>query len=185
VLAEKDLDYEIEKVSLKEKQHETPEFLKLNPNGELPVLVDEGFTVYESTAICEYLEDEYPEPPLMPPGSEDRARVRMIEDYCDLHLYRAFGTVAKKALFENAAPVEEERRAALEALERLAGYLGSKKFLVGPFTLADCAVMPLVAWLETVRIAPAELPAKLVDYFDRLRARKGYKGAGYEATTVG
>src|SRR6185369_2135844 len=48
-----------------------PEFLKLNPYGRVPVLVDDDVVVYDSTVINEYLDDEYPNPMLMP---EDSAR---------------------------------------------------------------------------------------------------------------
>jgi glutathione S-transferase len=45
--------------------------------------------IFDVPAIIEYLNDEYPEPPLLPEDSAGRARVRMVEDYCDLHLFPA------------------------------------------------------------------------------------------------
>ena len=60
VLEEKGLDYEIERMSFSTQDHLKPEYLVLNPNGEIPTLVDDNFVVYESTAIIEYLNDEYP-----------------------------------------------------------------------------------------------------------------------------
>ncbi len=66
VLDEKGLDYKIKKMSFTTQDHLKPEYLAINPNGEIPALSDDGLIVYESTAIIEYLNDEYPEPPLLP-----------------------------------------------------------------------------------------------------------------------
>src|SRR6478672_13938201 len=80
VLAEKDLEFEKVLVDLRKQEQKAPEFLRLNPYGKVPVLVDEDEVIYDSTIINEYLEDEYPHPPLMPEQSSERARVRMFED---------------------------------------------------------------------------------------------------------
>src|SRR5215813_6507220 len=83
VLAEKDLEFERVNVDLGKSEQRTPEFLRLNPYGKVPVLVDDDEVVYDSTVINEYLEEEYPLPRLMPEDSQTRARVRLLEDYCD------------------------------------------------------------------------------------------------------
>src|SRR2546427_6748005 len=83
VLAEKDLEYEKIFVDLRRQEQQTPEFLRLNPYGKGPVLVDEDEVIYDSTIINEYLEDEYPLPHLLPEDSQGRARARVLEDYCD------------------------------------------------------------------------------------------------------
>ena len=58
-------------------------FRAANPRLEVPALVDGDATVYDSTIILEYLEDKWPNPPLLPKGPAERARVRMIEDLMD------------------------------------------------------------------------------------------------------
>ncbi len=83
ILAEKDLEYEKIFVDLRKQEQKSPDFLRLNPYGKVPVLIDEEEVVYDSTVINEYLEDEYPLPRLMPEDSQGRARVRLLEDYCD------------------------------------------------------------------------------------------------------
>src|SRR6185436_14365957 len=83
VLAEKDLEYEKVLVDLRKQDQKTPEFLKLNPYGKVPVLVDDDVVVYDSTIINEYLDEEYPIPALIPEDSASRARVRLLEDFCD------------------------------------------------------------------------------------------------------
>src|SRR5262245_2187974 len=83
VLAEKDLEFEKIFIDLRKGEQKTPDFLRLNLYGKVLVLVDEDEVIYESTIINEYLDDEYPLPRLMPDDSGARARVRMLEDYCD------------------------------------------------------------------------------------------------------
>src|SRR5690242_13736647 len=58
-------------------------FLEANPRGEVPALIEDDFALFDSTIICEYLEDRYPDPPLYPRESRLRARCRQIEDLAD------------------------------------------------------------------------------------------------------
>jgi len=64
-----------------------PEFLELNPEGLVPVLVDGRTTVTQSLAIIEYLEETHPEPPLLPAAPAERAQVRALTlaIACDIH----------------------------------------------------------------------------------------------------
>ena len=64
-----------------------PEYLAVNPQGLVPALVVDGHTVAQSLAIIEYLDEVYPEPPLLPRAPVDRARVRAmaLAVACDLH----------------------------------------------------------------------------------------------------
>src|SRR5918996_3763750 len=73
-LIEKGLEFERVNVDLSKREQKNPEYLKIHPFGQVPALDDEGFILYDSTIINEYLEDEYPYPPLMPKDSEGRAR---------------------------------------------------------------------------------------------------------------
>lgn len=77
-LLEKGLDFELIPVQLTGEQF-SPEFLTLNPFHHVPVLVDDGFRVLESVAIMDYLEAQYPTPPLLPTAPQKLAKVRMIE----------------------------------------------------------------------------------------------------------
>ncbi|MBV8393810.1 MAG: glutathione S-transferase family protein [Alphaproteobacteria bacterium] len=76
-LAEKGLSFESKLVDLTKSEQHTPEYLKLNPLGVIPLLVlDDGRSLYESGTICEYLDETYPDPPLMPKDPYQRAEVR-------------------------------------------------------------------------------------------------------------
>ena len=59
-------------------------FAAASPRMEVPALIpDGGEPVFESTVICEYLEDRFPQPPMLPPDPAGRARARLIEEVCD------------------------------------------------------------------------------------------------------
>src|ERR1043166_10260290 len=66
VLAEKNLPWTNHHRNLAAAEHLTPEFKKMNPRGVVPVLVHDGNVIVESSVICSYLDEAFPNPPLMP-----------------------------------------------------------------------------------------------------------------------
>jgi glutathione S-transferase len=118
VLAEKHLDWIKHHVSLPDKENLKPEYLKLNPLGVVPTLVHDGRPVIESSIICEYLEDTFPEQTLLPPDTYQRARMRFWMKHVDVKLHPACGTlqwpmVMRPRLMEKS---EDERNAILERI---------------------------------------------------------------------
>lgn len=83
----KGLDYDAEFIHLREGQQFDAGYAKLNPEHQVPTLDDGGIIVTQSAAILEYLEEVYPEPPIMPAGAAERARVRALAMAvaCDIH----------------------------------------------------------------------------------------------------
>lgn len=80
VLAEKGLPFELHEIDV----HNKPDgWEKISPYGKVPLLRDRGGTIYESAIINEYLDEAYPEPPLMPATNLARAQARIWMDYCD------------------------------------------------------------------------------------------------------
>src|SRR6188508_1535164 len=61
------------------------EFERVSPLREVPALVDDDFTLFDSRLILEYLEDRYPDPPLLPKGARERALARRVEQVMDHH----------------------------------------------------------------------------------------------------
>jgi glutathione S-transferase len=178
VLDEKGLDYQIERMSFSTQDHLKPEYLKVNPNGEIPALTDDDFTIYESTAIIEYLNDEYPEPPLLPEDSAGRARVRMAEAYCDLHLYPALVKCLIRKLKKEEV-TEADKAPVSAGFQRLESLLGNQPWIAGKnFSYADCAVMAGIATAEALDLASTVSKSKLFqDYVQKLKKRPSYKGA--------
>jgi glutathione S-transferase len=90
-LAEKGIELEGELVSLLEKKQKSQEHVQRHPLGKLPVLeLDDGSFLTESTAIIEYLEELYPEPPMIGRTPEERARTRELDRLADLGVLIAF-----------------------------------------------------------------------------------------------
>lgn len=75
-LAEKNLAYESCPVDMGRMAHHSPEYLHINPNGQVPTLVHDGRPLHESGTICEYLDEIRPDPPLRPADPYARAQMR-------------------------------------------------------------------------------------------------------------
>jgi glutathione S-transferase len=75
-LAEKGLSWTDRHVNLATNEHLSPDYLTLNPNGVVPTLVHDGDVIIDSSVICEYLDEIYPDPPLTPTGPFARAKMR-------------------------------------------------------------------------------------------------------------
>src|SRR5689334_23726498 len=83
----KGLAYEQRAVHLAKGEQRGDAYLKLNPQGFVPMLEVGDFRLTQSLAIMEYLEEEFPQPPLLPAALEDRGWVRALalEIACDIH----------------------------------------------------------------------------------------------------
>ena len=118
VLAEKSLDWVAHHVELEEKANLKPEYLALNPLGVVPTLVHDGRPVIESSIICEFLDDTWPEPSLKPADTYLRAKMRFWMKHVDVKLHPACGTlqwpmVMRPRLMEKPAA---ERDAILQSI---------------------------------------------------------------------
>src|SRR5881397_4022521 len=99
-LVEKGLDIPFEPVNIVTGENRTPEFLKRNPLGGLPVLeLDDGRHLTESLAIIEYLEELHPSPPMIGTAPLERARVRELERIVELGVLNSVATI-----FQNSHP---------------------------------------------------------------------------------
>jgi glutathione S-transferase len=87
-LAEKGLDYKNHRMTLRGDQFD-PAYMKLNPNAVVPTLVHDGRVVIESSVILYYLDEVFPEPPLMPRDPLQRARVRMVNKLIDEYVHNS------------------------------------------------------------------------------------------------
>lgn len=183
VLAEKELEYETALVDLRKQEQRTPEFLRLNPLGKVPVLVDEDEVICDSTIINEYLEDEYPIPRLMPEDSQGRALARWLEDYCD-NEFVPFTTqllvqLRKPEGERDTQQVEQIRERLRRGLYLLRDRLDSNEYLVGnEFSLADAAWAPRMLVLGRLgfEFEPALAPVQA--WVDRIRTRPSVRGLG-------
>ena len=75
-MAEKGLNFKSHLIDLGAKGQLDPEYMKINPNGVVPSLVHDNLVIIDSSVICEYLDEVFPENPLTPDNAYDRARGR-------------------------------------------------------------------------------------------------------------
>jgi len=132
VLAEKGIDYEVVDIDLDDR----PAWLyEKNPAGRVPVIEeDDGRPLAESAVIMEFLEERYPEPPLLPPDPADRAAVRLL-------IFRDGDLTAPYYALRRGDEGAAEKLDA--ALGRFDGLLGEQPYLGGAeYGLADIALVP-------------------------------------------
>lgn len=146
-LEHKGIAYDFKLLSFDRGDHRTPEYLAINPRGKVPAIVDDGFALWESGAILEYLEERYPEPPLLPQDLQGRATVRRLAAEAEGHF-----SALQRRLFELAfgkSPASEDDIAAVKSawaaeLQRWEVYLGDREHLAGALSLADFVAYPYI-----------------------------------------
>lgn len=152
-------------------------FRAANPRREVPALVDGEVTVFDSTIILEYIEDRWPQPPLLPAGAAARARVRQIEEICDTYYEAINWAIYEVRVFQRASGAladqlldraSQQTAGANAWLER---QLGDAAWFNGAqFGWGDLAAAPVVSAAAMSGNAPAE-GSKLADWLERVRAR--------------
>jgi glutathione S-transferase len=124
------------------------DYLTINPIGRVPALItDDGQALPESEVICEYLEDAYPDPPLLPRDAWGRAQVRLIARLCDFYLVMAmaplFTASGQSRKRWDRPAIDKALRAVDTALGYIEVYMGSGRYAVGDhLTWADGALLP-------------------------------------------
>src|SRR5215470_7684523 len=146
-LEHKGIPYDFRLLSFDRGDLKTPEFRAVNPRGKVPTIVDDGFALWESMAIVEYLEERYPQQPLLPKDARGRATVRRLMLEAENHLAEADTDLMAATLFRKAdQPADAAAIAAAQAklLEELARWdaLLAGDYLAGALSLADFTAYP-------------------------------------------
>jgi glutathione S-transferase len=100
-MSEKGLNWDSQYIDLFKNEQYDSEYLKLNPKGVVPTLIHEGRAVIESTLICEYLNETFPDPPLMPDTPYDRSRMRLWSKHIDEGVFVATREISFSAMFRD------------------------------------------------------------------------------------
>jgi len=178
-LHEKGLAYERITLNLAKKDQKRPEHLERNPYGKVPVIDDGGQILFESCIINEYLDEKYPEPPLMPKDPYLRGRGRVLVDYGLNYTHEPYwalrGEMLKPAPERNTAVIEAKRQDLRELLRYLEDELNDKPYFLGGLSLTDIDVLPRFLRMETYGALPAPSLPRLGAWLERMKQRPSVK----------
>jgi GST-like protein len=148
MLEETGLDYEVHTIELAKQEQKTPEFLAMNPNGRIPVIVDhdnDDFVVFESGAILVYLAEKTGQ--LLPAGEKARSRVLQWL----MFQMGGVGPMMGQAnvfyrYFEEEIPaaIHRYQHEGQRLLTVLDGQLAGREYICGDYSIADIATWPWV-----------------------------------------
>ncbi len=182
VLAEKKVEVEL----IEERYWEQdPDFLKRNPAGKVPVLRLDGITMAESAAICEYLEETRPEPPLMPKEAADRLEVRRLvgwfddKFHCDVTSKLLYERVNKKVMkqgYPDSTNVKAGVKAIKYHLDYMAWLLDHRRWLAGDvMTLADFAAAAHLSSLDYTSDVDWNRHDVVKDWYAKIKSRPAFR----------
>lgn len=167
------------------------EFARVSPRGEVPALVDGDVSVFDSTVILEYIEDRWPEPPLLPATPAERARVRELEETMDTHFEAITWGLSE---IQNFGRAEGELAESLTRRggEQIAAWyrwlearLGDRPWFNGDaFGWGDLAVVPFVNGAVGFGHAPPA-GSTLADWLARANERDSVAACARAAAQVG
>ncbi|HLG88240.1 MAG TPA: glutathione S-transferase family protein [Alphaproteobacteria bacterium] len=174
-LKELDVDFEFVPVNLLAGEHRRPDFLRLNPAGKIPVLVDGDLVIPESAAIVFYLADKYPQKELMPTDLNARAEVYRWVMFAVTELEQPLWRITRhtaldpedRRLPQDIALASEEFAAMAAILDR---HMDGRQFIVGNrITVADCVTAYLMDWANEQHRLDGF--SNLLAYLERMYAR--------------
>ncbi|HEY2529033.1 MAG TPA: glutathione S-transferase family protein [Xanthobacteraceae bacterium] len=174
-LKELDVDFEFVPVDMLRGEHKHPDFLRINPTGKVPVLVDGDVVIPESAAIVLYLADKYREKGLMPDDLKARAQVYRWALFAVTELEQPLWRITR----HTSIYPEERRLPADIALAKeeflsmaavLDAHLDGRRFIVGDnITVADCVTVYLIDLADELKLI-GDFP-RLCAYLERMYAR--------------
>jgi glutathione S-transferase len=181
-LEELGAQHDIGRISFREGQHKTAEYLAIHPHGVVPALVDGDLTLVESSAIVLHLADKFPDKHLAPPlGTNERAQYYRWIVYIPATVDPVLETLTMQLKF---TPEDKRNHGAIDSAKRkleniakvLEGALDGRQYIVGEsFTAADIIVASAIGWMGFIGLL-GDHP-KLAAYLENLQKRPAYQRA--------
>ncbi len=173
-------------VDLLKGEHRAADYLRMNPNGKVPLLDDDGFRLWESHAIMQYLADRYPNDALYPLGVQERADVNRWLFWSAYHFTPSVGRISRERISKKMVggaggpdPVEIERGEAelVKAAQLLDDHLAGKEWIAqGRLTLADVAIAAPLMHTVAAQL-PVKRYANLQSWFGRVKTLNAWRAA--------
>ena len=165
VLTEKRLSFEIRTLDLERGENNAPDYARTSVTQRVPTLMDGDFALSESSAIAEYLDDAYPEPPILPTDLRLRARARQVQawlrsDLMPIREERPSTTIFYRPVSTPLSPAAQIASGKLcAAASELLGH--GEAYLFGRWSIAD---VDLALMLHRLISNGDEVPSRLVRY---------------------
>ena len=177
VLAELAVPHEVVQLDIKKGETKTPEFLKLNPNGKVPLVIHEGTAIWESSAITMYLGETYGvEKKLYPAPGPKRGEAMKWIAWSNVTLGDAVARFTRNTMDwvpadeRNAKTGENAKGDIGNCLRILDEGLDGKQFLLGEYTLVDTHLNSFTSWMRHMKLDFAPY-ARLNAWSERCSAR--------------
>ncbi|HET7360275.1 MAG TPA: glutathione S-transferase N-terminal domain-containing protein [Rhodanobacteraceae bacterium] len=146
------------------------DLVDLNPHGNTPTLVDRDLVLYDTAVVCEYVDERYPHPPLMPIDPLSRARLRLAMVRIEVEWLPLIATI-----HAGGRPADTARKHLREQLLTALPLFKSARFFLNPeMSLADCLVAPVIWRLPQLGITLGREGKAIVDYGERIFHTQGF-----------
>ena len=146
------------------------DLLSLNPYGDMPTLVERELVLYDTTVVCEYLDERYPHPPLMQIDPLSRARLRLSSVRVELDWLPLIDTI----LQGGRAADKARKHLREQLLISLPLFKASKFFLNPEMSLADCLMAPVIWRLPMLGVDLGRDGKAINDYGERIFSTKEF-----------
>ena len=181
-LAEKKIEVELVDERYWEQQ---PDFMRRNPAGKVPVIKLDGKTMSESAAICEYIEEAYPAPALLPAAKDARYEVRRLVTWFDDKFHQEvtskllYERVNKKMMgkgYPDSTNVKAGAKAIKYHLDYMAWLLDHRRWLAGDvMTLADFAAAAHLSSLDYISDVDWNRSEAVKDWYAKIKSRPAFR----------
>lgn len=168
ILAAKGVTYEREMVN---PANPPEDLVELNPYGDVPTLVERDMVLYDTPVVCEYLDERYPHPPLMPIDPLSRARLRLAAARIEYDWLPLVDTI-----LEGGRNASTARRHLREQLLTSVPLFKMARFFLNPeMSLTDCLVAPVVWRLPMLGVDLGAEGKPIIDYGERIFHTHGFE----------
>ena len=191
-LEHKRLPYESQLLQFDKQEHQSPQMLKLNPRGRVPVLKDGDYVVFESVAVLYYLDIKYPQPPIFGESPEEAGVIMRVicefQDYAEPSLSKITSAIFAGQVADRIDELTDAMHVVAREARTIEGRLSKEQWIVGAnYSAPDMVIFPWIQLLRRAldRDAAAELGARflpmernypaLARWIGRIEALPGYR----------
>lgn len=168
-LEHKRLPYESQLLHFDKQEHQSPQMLKLNPRGRLPVLKDGDYVVFESVAILYYLDVKYPQAPIFGTTPEEAGVIMRVicefQAYAEPALLKIVNAIFADQVTDSIEELSDSMHVAAREARTIEGRLSKEQWIVGAnYSATDMVIFPWIQLLRRALSKPAaaELGARFL-----------------------